>query len=206
MFARLRVPGFVMQTPEHVEPLAGETLPSFAARTAALHGLGEDDVVGGMSFGGMLAAQIAAQRKIRGAILLGSCHQPRRLTASYRAVELAGRFAPDFLLAMRSWRPFIDGRFAPIGPADAAIMAEMSAEYPTRMLRRFGRMIVEWSGVEKIPCPTLVVHGDKDVILPPSCVDADVLVCGSGHAFTLTHPEPINAAISGFVAGLTSAA
>jgi pimeloyl-ACP methyl ester carboxylesterase len=199
MFQRIRVPGFPMETPEHLEPLAGETLPAFAARTAESRGLGEDDVVAGMSFGGMLAAQISVQRKIRGAILLGSCHQTRRLPAAYRAVEFSGRFTPDFLLALRSWRPFVAGRFAPIGPADAAIMAEMAAGYPTSMLRRFGRMIVEWSGVEAIPCPKLAVHGDKDVILPPSCVDADVIVPDAGHAFTLTHPNPINAAMLEFV-------
>jgi pimeloyl-ACP methyl ester carboxylesterase len=174
-------------------------LPEFSARTAERHGLGADDVVAGMSFGGMVASQISAQRALRGVVLLGSCHQTRRLPAIYRAVEFSGRYTPDFILATRSWSPFIHGRFSPIGAADASIMSDMAAEYPTIMLRSFGRMIVEWGGVENLPCPKLIVHGDKDVILPLSCVDADVVVPGSGHAFTLTHPDPINAAILEFL-------
>jgi pimeloyl-ACP methyl ester carboxylesterase len=204
MFQRISVPGFVMETPEHLEPRLGEGMAEFAARTAEHHRLREDDVVAGMSFGGMLAAQVAAQRKLRGVILLGSCHQTRRLPRVYRAVEFSGRFTPDFLIAIKSWKPFVHGRFAPIGSADAALMAEMAAGYSTPMLRRFGRMIVEWPGVERIPCPKLSIHGDKDVILPLSCIDADVVIPDSGHAFTLTHPAPINAAILDFVRRLAA--
>lgn len=202
MFGPIRTPGFELVTPDHLPPERGEDLAAFAARTADLHGLGAGDVVGGVSFGGMLAAQISAQRKIAGAILLASCHQPRRLPTGYRLVELFSRFIPDALLGLRSWPPLVRGRFAPIDGASAEIMIEMARGYAPSMLRRFGRMIVSWPGVEKIPCPRLAVHGADDRIIPASCIDADLVLPSAGHAFTLTHPEPINAAIARFARGL----
>ncbi|HXS99700.1 MAG TPA: alpha/beta hydrolase [Elusimicrobiota bacterium] len=199
MFGPLRVPGVELITPDHLEPEAGEDLPAFAERTADRHGIGADDVVGGVSFGGMLAAQISSRRALAGAILLASCHQPRRLPGRYRFVERFCRLVPDALLGLRSWPPFVRGRFAPIDAKNAQLMIEMARGYPPKMLRRFGRMIVEWSGVESIPCPLLSVHGAGDRILPLSCIDAQLVLPEAGHAFTLTHPEPIGAAIRDFL-------
>jgi pimeloyl-ACP methyl ester carboxylesterase len=203
MFEPLRVPGVELVTPDHLEPLKGEDLPAFAERTADFHRLGPDDVAGGVSFGGMLSAQIASRRKLAGAILLASCHQPRRLPGRYRFVELFSRFIPDVLLSARSWPPFVRGRFAPIDAKNAAIMIEMARGYSPVMLRRFGRMIVEWAGVESFSCPLLSIHGDGDRILPPSCIDAQLVLPAAGHAFTLTHPEPIADAIARFVSRLS---
>jgi pimeloyl-ACP methyl ester carboxylesterase len=202
MFGPIRLPGVELVTPDHLDPAAGESLASFAERTADSRGLGADDVVGGVSFGGMLAAQISARRKVAGAVLLASCHQARRLPAAYRAVELFSRAVPDALLGLRSWPPFVRGRFAPIDPANAELMIEMARGYSPAMLRRFGRMIVEWPGVESFSCPRLAVHGANDRILPASCIDAQLVVPAAGHAFTLTHPEPVGAAILDFVGGL----
>lgn len=199
MFAPLRVPGVELLTPDHLEPREGEDLAAFAERTADHHKLGADDVVGGVSFGGMLAAQISSRRKLAGTILLASCHQASRLPGRYRLVERFSRHLPDALLAVRSWRPFVRGRFAPIDARNAELMIEMARGYPPLMLRRFGRMIVEWAGVEGFSCPVLSVHGDGDRILPLSCIDAQVVLPSAGHAFTLTHPEPIGAAISQFL-------
>jgi pimeloyl-ACP methyl ester carboxylesterase len=202
MFGPIRAPGFELITPDHLEPERGEDLAAFAERTADRHGLGAEDIVGGVSFGGMLAAQIASQRKLAGAILLASCHQPRRLPAGYRAVELFSRCIPDGLLGLRSWPPLVRGRFAPIDDASARLMIEMARGYSPGMLRRFGRMIVGWPGVEKIPCPLLSVHGANDRVIPASCIDADLVLPAAGHAFTLTHSGPINAAMTDFARGL----
>ena len=63
----------------------------------------------------------------------------------------------------------------------------------------------------EITCPALVVHGTEDVSI--SMDKAEALAAGlpgsgpvvkvpGAHAANLTHPEPVNAAISGFLAGL----
>lgn len=202
MFGPILLPGFDLLKPDHLDPKAGESLAAFAERTADHHDIGADDVVGGVSFGGMLASQISARRRLAGVVLLASCHRRSRLPAGYRAVERISRALPDAVLGLRSWPPFVRGRFAPIDERGAALMIEMARGYSPVMLRRFGRMIVEWPGVDTFSCPMLAVHGDGDRILPPSCIDAHLVLPKAGHAFTLTHPEPINAAISDFAGKL----
>jgi hypothetical protein len=142
MFEPLSIPGVELVTPDHLEPEKGEDLPAFAERTADFHGLSADDVVGGVSFGGMLTAQISSRRKLAGAILLASCHQPKRLPAGYRTVERFSRVMPDALFGFRSWPPFVRGRFAPIDTKNAEIMIKLARGYSPVMMRRFGRMIV----------------------------------------------------------------
>jgi pimeloyl-ACP methyl ester carboxylesterase len=65
----------------------------------------------------------------------------------------------------------------------------------------------------EIRAPALVIHGDADVAIPVPRAKALaeglraelVLVPGAGHAANLTHPEPVNAAIAGFLERLTVA-
>jgi esterase/lipase len=86
----LRVPGIDVCTPDHVEPTRGEELSRYASRVADLQSIGASDVVGGASFGGMIAAEIARQRAVAGLILLGSCVRPDRLPWSYKWIERLG--------------------------------------------------------------------------------------------------------------------
>ncbi|MFI5361211.1 MAG: alpha/beta fold hydrolase [Elusimicrobiota bacterium] len=198
----LRAQGFELLFPDHLAPQDRESLIAYAERTAEAHRIGPDDVVGGASFGGMLAAQISSRRKVAGVILLASCHRPGRLPGAYRAVELLSRVVPDAFIGVRSWRPLLRARMGPVDRITEDLLVEMAAGYSPEKLRRFGRMIVEWPGVETFPCPMLAVHGAEDRVLPSRCIDAHLVLPRAGHAFTLTHSEPINAAIRDFLTRL----
>jgi pimeloyl-ACP methyl ester carboxylesterase len=63
----------------------------------------------------------------------------------------------------------------------------------------------------EITCPALVVHGREDAGIALDRAEAlaaglpgagDVVVVGGGHAANLTNPEPVNAAVVDFLAGL----
>ena len=63
----------------------------------------------------------------------------------------------------------------------------------------------------EIRMPALVIHGSKDEAIAPERARAMfkglpqarwVDVVGAGHASNLTHPEPVNAAMEEFLAGL----
>lgn len=199
----LRVPGVELQTPEHIDPLAGETLPDYARRLADEHGVDESVVVGGASFGGMIAAEMARQRKVRGLVLLGSCTRPSRLPASYRVVEKLQPFIPDQLLALRTLRLLVRARFAPTTEQAMDTLIAMAKDCPPRQLREFARMTFGWDGVERFECPVLALHGDGDAIIPPAAArDGHIVLKNAGHSFTLTHAEEAGAHIARFVQGL----
>src|SRR4030095_4103282 len=199
LFRAIRIPEAEIVTPDHIEPAQGETLTQYAARIADGLNIQPADIVGGASFGGMLAGEIARQREVAGLILLGSCLRPGLLPWSYRWVERVGRFIPDFVLGLRSWRPLVRWRFAPVTPDAETCLVEMAVSYPTAQIRAFGRMVIGWTGVDSVPCPVLSIHGDWDRIIPLKCAEPDLILKDAGHAFTLTHADQTNSAIREFL-------
>ena len=199
LFRSIRIPDAEIVTPDHIEPAQGETLTQYAARIADGLDIQPADIVGGASFGGMLAGEIARQREVAGLILLGSCLRPGLLPWSYRWVERVGRFIPDFVLGLRSWRPLVRWRFAPVTPDAETCLVEMAVSYPTAQIRAFGRMVIGWTGVDSVPCPVLSIHGDWDRIIPLKCAEPDIILKDAGHAFTLTHADQTNSAIREFL-------
>jgi pimeloyl-ACP methyl ester carboxylesterase len=199
IFRSIRIPEAEVVTPDHSEPVQGETLFRYASRVADRLNIQTTDIVGGVSFGGMLAGEIARQRAVAGLILLGSCLRPERLPWWYRWVELLGRFIPDFVLGLRSWGPLVRWRFAPLTRDAEMCLIEMARIYGPAQIRTFGRMVIGWKGVEHIHCPVLSMHGGRDQVIPLKCADADVILKDAGHAFTLTHPDETNSAIREFL-------
>lgn len=195
----VRVRGVGQEFPEHLEPEAGEDLPRYAARVAERWGIGPADVVGGTSFGGMLAGEISAQRRVAGLVLLGSSIRPERFPRAYGWVERLCRFLPDPLIGVRSFRLLVRRRFAPMTPEGERCLLEMAAACPVSRLRAFGRMIVGWKGVGTPECPILSVHGRLDRIIPPRCAEPGVVLEDAGHAFTLTHAERTCRAVGDFL-------
>src|SRR5437870_5601301 len=98
LFRGMTLEGVEFITPAHLDPVEGESLKDYALRSADAAGLREDDVVGGQSFGGMLAAEVAANRKVAGLIMLASTFETKYLPFGYRLMELGGRFVPDVAL------------------------------------------------------------------------------------------------------------
>jgi pimeloyl-ACP methyl ester carboxylesterase len=199
LFQSIRIPETEIFTPDHAEPAPEETLTEYAARIADGLNIQPADIVGGISFGGMLAGEIARQRPVAGLILLGSCLRPDRLPRSYRWIERFGCFIPDFVLSFRSWRPWIRWRFAPLTSEAETCLIEMANSYPTAQIRAFGRMIMGWTGVDDITCPVLSIHGDLDRVIPLKSAAPDIILKDAGHAFTLTHPDETTSAIGEFL-------
>ncbi len=199
LYRHIRIPEVEMVTPDHVPPEAGESLPQYAARIAEGHKIQPGDVVGGISFGGMIAGEIANQRPVAGLILLGSCLRPSRFPLVFRWAERVGRFVPDFVFAARSWSPLLRWRFAPIDDAAAECLADMARNCPMSQIRAFGRMALDWPGAENLTCPVLSVHGDWDRVIPLSFAEPGIVLKDAGHAFTLTHVPETVAAVRKFI-------
>lgn len=199
----VQVPGVEVLTPDHVEPARGESLPAYAARVADRHGVRPTDAVGGASFGGMLAAEVANQRPVAGRILLGTCIRPWRLPWPYKALYSLRHLIPNVALGLRGWEPLVRRRFEPAPEEALALLRAMNAACPARHIREFGRMAVEWGGAADYDGPTLSLHGDRDRVIPIGCGEPGVILEGAGHAFTLTHAEQTSEAVAGFLRAVT---
>lgn len=174
----------------------------------------ERAVLGGMSQGGFLSlrAALSAPERVRALILLDT------------------QAGVDDEATLAAYGQMLD-TWTTVGPVDELteivaniIIAEPTEnarwiarwkELPTEPLVHAGRCLLERDDISdrlgEITCPALVVHGTDDTAismeraeaLAAGLVGAGPVVAVSGaHAANLTNPEPVNAAILEFLAGL----
>jgi len=203
LFERLQVASVELSVVELPVPEPGDDLPAYARRLGEAQGLTQDSFIGGCSFGGMIAAEIARQNGARACIQIGSALSPRQIPPHLRLAQRISRVLPNAVLE----RFPKDSRlllryFEPVGSAERALIVEMGRCASTKLVRRGSRMILRWRGVAKLPCPHFIIHGDRDrLIRPPrvSAVPAGAslqVIAGAGHACTLTHAHQVSAFIS----------
>src|SRR4029453_17082103 len=74
---RARFPNVTV--PRWIDPLPGETLPGYAARMGRIVDPGRPCIVGGASFGGAVALEMATHLSSVACVLIGSLRSPEEL-------------------------------------------------------------------------------------------------------------------------------
>lgn len=191
MFENLDGMGFPPVTPRHLVPEKGEILSNYAIRVANWLAIKGDDVVGGSSFGGMLASAIARQRTVRGLVLIGSAVDSAGMKG--RGVALM-RFLPARLLRplLNSDR-LLDRVFAPESAEVRSLAQAMMRDAPEPLLLRGGRMMSAYRPDEKVPCPVFAIHGSQDPVMRPPPVEDCRLIPDAGHGIAWTHGSRVGA-------------
>lgn len=176
----------------------GGTLADYARRHLDAGDVQPGDIVGGSSFGGFVALEIARLAGCAGVVLIGSARSRR----SYR--RLAALAPLSGLLPLARPAPAKAARL--IGTvlgslptrAHRDVFVAMARATPPAFLRWACRAAAAWPGVDDPGCPVLHLHGAADRIIPLAEVDADVAIPRAGHVPALTHPRAVAAAIAGW--------
>lgn len=170
-------------------------------------------VVGGMSQGGFVSLRFALRhpQRVVGLLLLNTqagCEDPEAVPRYETMVDVWATDGPNDLIA-EAVASIIIG---PGRPESPAWMAKWMAR-PRGEVRQIFRTLVAREDITgrlgEIGAPALVVHGTEDTAIVPERAEAlaaglpgarpVVWVEGAAHAANLTHPEPVNAAIAGFL-------
>jgi pimeloyl-ACP methyl ester carboxylesterase len=179
-----------------IEPDRGESLVAYAARQAGVAAGLRPRWIGGCSFGGMLALEIARRVRVEGVFLIGSSRSPDGIAPWIRTGGRIARVAPPLL-----WEA-ARGSAARLGPVlfrrnpDSAAIAAVSAEsVPSSFVRWGAGAILAWPGVGDPGVPVRHVHGDSDAVMPVSLAmpQPERIVRGAGHLLAWTHPDDVNA-------------
>jgi pimeloyl-ACP methyl ester carboxylesterase len=149
--------------------------------------------IGGSSFGGMIALELARHTSPRHVFLFGSCRSPDAIAPSLRALRAVTAISPDRLLhPPRMLQPLIARWFGATSPAHVDLFAHMLAATPPAFIRWAARAASSWPGVAELPMPIHHVHGDRDHVIPIQRVKPDCIVAGAGHLLNLTHADAVN--------------
>jgi len=175
---------------------------------------GEMDAVVASSFGGMVAAHLAAAGVVRGVAFLGSFTRTAHLGARGLLIGMMGPVAlwgrPGVVAAgLAAWRPVPFARVPEVVPTTAL---ERSTTWHRALAIRGEAPPPE---LRRLDVSCVCIQGDRDVLVPPSTLEKLVeslppgtprhLLKGAGHVPYFTHPEACAELLGPWLEGLSFA-
>jgi len=164
VFANIAIPDAELHFLDWLEPEKNETLSAYAFRMSEkiTH---EHPVVLGVSFGGIVAQEIAKQRSIAHLILISTICDPEELPATLAAFRKAPVYKalPDAVLMPL----LLQGiqQFGHLSKKLVQYFREMIAEQSPNYYRWAFSKILNWKGATS-QVPTLRLHGTEDKLFP----------------------------------------
>lgn len=187
VFQKLRFPSQInIQHLDWIEPLPKESLPVYALRLAK--GIDTSSPFGlvGISFGGMIATEIAKVLSPAQVILISSASTPNELPKLYRllgALHLQ-KLLPASLLKLTNI--FTYWLFDARTNEEKALLKEIIKDTDPRFLKWAITSIIDWKNKVR-PLELYHIHGTSDKIIPVKNVKADKLIKGGGHLMVFSH-------------------
>lgn len=190
VFRRLKVEG-VEFVPLPWVPIKNEDdLSTYASRMAAQLPVDEVPVILGLSFGGMLATEIAKQRSVKLAIILSSAKTHSELPEPGKMARyiVRKRLIPPFLFAIPN--RMIMTVHGVIKPWDKLSTVQATA-VSGRFMQTAINLILDWRNTT-LPHNYVHVHGTADIVIPARNVNATHWVKGGGHVMVYTKAGQIS--------------
>lgn len=180
-----------------VPPLPGESIRCYAKRLAPLVDPGRPCLVGGASFGGVIALELATHLPALGCVLIGSIRSPESLPSHWRLLRPFATLGPETLRLMAKFAAWFGRPF--LSPGTIRRLRRLSG--PESAFVRWAMCaLVRWR-----PSPSVhrisvfQIHGEVDSVLPIKLSHADVVVPNGGHALSLFSPSAVNEFIAEIV-------
>lgn len=184
-----------------IEPLPNETLRNYALRLSGQikH---ENCILGGLSFGGILALEIAGFFPVEKIILFSSVKSPRELPWYFR---WAGKLALNKLLpslVLQKANRISYWFFGANTPESKQLLSSFMRDSSLHYLRWSIGQILTWKGIE-VKVPILHIHGRKDRVLPARFIKTATFLPG-GHFMVFENADEVNAILESKLAILTN--
>jgi pimeloyl-ACP methyl ester carboxylesterase len=173
-------------------PQRGETLGTYCQQVAQELAIAGPIIVGGISFGGIIAAEFARHVDARACLVISSIRSPRQLPRRIRALGPIHKLVHVAPVAPFQWMVgrMADAKRLPLSPFIKGVLRQIADADPR---------VVRWSidqvfRFEEVPLdiPVWHIHGDRDPLFPLRYVEPDEVVQGGGHLLPLTHPYEVN--------------
>jgi pimeloyl-ACP methyl ester carboxylesterase len=191
IFAKVRIEGRPLRVIEWLEPHRRETIQNYAARMAELIDADGPVDLMGLSFGGIIAVEIARIRPVRHIFLISSIKSKVEKPFFFKVM----RVAPFYITNTRFMRDrtiWIWGRFFGLNSKKQIehfyrVMPDLSDRYHRWSVRQ----ICKWKNVE-VPVPITHIHGKKDRVFPLRSCDPCHVIPNADHAMIVTHAKEVS--------------
>ncbi len=172
-----------------IQPLKNESLCDYALRMRSQIPSAHPIVVG-MSFGGMLAAEMANHDKNVTSIIIAS----NKSAAEFPFYLRAGKYFPLYkLISPKSIKhaTLVNWAFGIREEKTKKLVSEILADTDPGFMKWAIKAILNWPE-HKSTGNIRHIHGTADKVLPARFVKADELIRGGTHLITLNHPKEVS--------------
>lgn len=173
-----------------ITPLKNESLTNYAMRLSEKIDTSEPFAVVGLSFGGMLATEIAKRMRPVQTILISSIPLSAHLPKYFRvaaSVNLHKMIPIGFVKMMAKSKRF----FTRETGEDKKILWQIIDESDNNFIRWAMSAILTWKN-EEIPSPLMHIHGTRDEVLPGRFTKPTHTIPKHGHLLVMTAPGEVN--------------
>lgn len=193
MYARLTELPVPLVTPRLLIPEQGEHMASYARRHADWLSIGENDIVGGCSFGSMVASEICRQRVTRALVLLSGALSSDALVSSSDQLHRFARCLPFSLVRRILMSSFFLHKVFGEGELSAVELGrKMIADTPRELLLRGSTLVTGYRSDESINCEIYSLHGGQDSVIFPPQLDQGEILTNAGHGMVVSHADEVS--------------
>ena len=189
-FRLISLPGYEIRNVSWLEPLQNESLQTYSMRLSSQIKT-ENPIIIGLSFGGIIAQEIAHQIKAKKVIIISSLKGRKELPLLYKIAGILrlNRIIPSFLFKRSTFITNIF--FGARGKNDKMLLKNILSSTDTKFLQWAIENALHWNP-ENTP-DIIHIHGSKDKIIPIRYVKADYGINGGGHLMVLNKARELSA-------------
>ena len=189
VFNKMNFDGFNVEFIDWILPLKNETIQDYAKRISQKI-IEKDVVLIGLSFGGMLAVEVAKIIPVRKVILIASAKNKFEVPLLYR---IAGKlwlhkFIPSIVF---KWNNFCTyWLFGIQTKEEKMLFKNILKDTDNNFLRWAINEILRWKNID-VPINYVHIHGTNDRILPSHNCKVDYFIENGGHFMTVNKAKEI---------------
>ena len=197
-FSFLKLTGVTSVFVNWIAPKKDEALKDYAFRLVEKTTINPDDILLGLSKGGLVAQEIASRFPVKKVILISSLRSGESLRPLFSAAQklhLLNLVQTDLLKST-----IIAGLklYAPQHDKRLKVLTDMLDLQDGEYYKWAMNAIINWKGAN-VTCPVYHVHGDKDEVFPVSLVTNARIVKGGHHFMLMSKAEEVSEIVQEFI-------
>lgn len=185
VFSKINFGSLDIEYLDWITPSPHEPLAIYAKRLSSKITVKQPILIG-LSFGGMIAIEIAKTIPVKKIILLASTKGRHEFPLKY---QLAGRLRINQLVpnSLFKWHNFLSDYFFGISSKEDSLLLKQILKDTDPVFMAWAiHQILQWKN-KFIPDNLIHIHGDKDRIIPIKSLKPNFVIKGAGHFMTVTH-------------------
>jgi esterase/lipase len=189
VFVNISLPEYHLKFIKWIEPLPSETIESYSARI--LRQIKDSrPILIGLSFGGMIAIEVAKQIETEKVIIISSAKTYKEIPLSYRIAGMIGIHKLIPFRMFNNFKPLTSWFFGTQSKNEKKMLEQVIKETDPQYLKWAIDKIVRWKN-EQIPSNIYHIQGTKDRLLPLKKSQYNESIPGGGHLMILSKSKQI---------------